>query len=171
MIDLAIAGDAKYQPLNIEAEIENDEWSQLLYKGNLLGYALQVNLEKESIALIHKYPYMCGEFAEFNGYCKVGGDTTDETVPLTILALKAESDEAFQAFMGAHKLDLTLRSHQSTLIDSSYTEDLSAGVLEMCDGCPTRMQRLESWVAKEVLAEKSLLLPSKSASVRLPSLT
>ncbi|MBQ68892.1 hypothetical protein CL689_02400 [Candidatus Saccharibacteria bacterium] len=144
----SILKDIGPEMLNMDAEIENDEFGTLRYSGNLLGYTLQANLAVESIALIAKYPEMCSGIAQFEGFCKVSGDTTTESIPLAILAIKTESYEAFQAFIGACELDLTLQAHQSELIDESFTQSRTAGIIEMCDWSQGRLDRLKTWGAK-----------------------
>lgn len=148
-IESALIGEVDTAMLTMEAEVENDEFGTLLYTGNLLGYALQANLEKQSIELITKFPEMCAGTAEFEGYCKVSGDTSNEEIPLAILAIKAESDKSFQAFIDACKLDLTLEAHQSSLIDESYYQSRTAGIVEMCAHCESRLERLRAWGAKD----------------------
>ena len=144
----SILRDIEPEMLNMDAEIENDEFGTLRYSGNLLGYTLQANLAAESIALIAKYPEMCSGIAQFEGFCKVSGDTTTESIPLAILAIKTEPYQAFQAFIGASKLDLTLQAHQSELIDESFTQSRTAGIIEMCDWSQGRLDRLKTWGAK-----------------------
>lgn len=144
----SILRDIEPEMLNMDAEIENDEFGTLRYSGNLLGYTLQANLAAESIALIAKYPEMCSGIAQFEGFCKVSGDTTTESIPLAILAIKTEPYQAFQAFIGASKLDLTLQAHQSELIDESFTQSRTAGIIEMCDWNQGRLDRLKTWGAK-----------------------
>ena len=154
-IDSAIRGEIDASTFEVEAEIYDHEFGKCDYKGNLLGYALKMNLEAQSIALIQKHPALCSGYIDFEGYCKVSGDTSSEHLPLSLLALQTESEDVFNLYIQTASLELNEIASESSLVDQAFWNDSEKTIIELSKQDPAMMARISRWAQKS-----GVILPS-----------
>lgn len=147
-IDSAIRGEIDASTFEVEAEIYDHEFGKCDYQGNLLGYALKMNLEAQSIALIQKHPELCSGYIDFEGYCKVSGDTSSEHLPLSLLALQTESEEVFNLYIQTASLELNEIASESSLVDQAFWHDSEKTIIELSKQDPAMMARISKWAQK-----------------------
>lgn len=144
----AIRGEIDASTFEMEAQIYDHEFGKCDYQGNLLGYALKMNLEAESIALIQKHPELCSGYIDFHGYCKVSGDTCSEHLPLSLLALQTESEDAFNLYIQTASFDLNDTASESSLVDQEFWHDSKKTIIELSKQDPEMMARISKWAQK-----------------------
>lgn len=154
-IDSAIRGEIDASTFQVEAQIYDHEFGKCDYEGNLLGYALKMNLEAQAITLIQKYPELCSGYVDFHGYCKVSGDTSSEHLPLSLLALQTESEEVFNLYIQTASLELNEIASESSLVDQAFWHDSKKTIIELSKQDPEMMARISKWAQKS-----GVILPS-----------